>query len=408
MAYSGRRIVTVAGPVDHGGATRTAAALVEFAHKAGPRGRLGLIPDSDSLRWRFHPDSLAQYVFEIDPVSSDELSDTITSLVRRDISAPVWVALAGGFVFCGIDHGVGDGAIALTLTAIVAGAPVDQLVRSVLAGSPPRLPSAAAFLGALRANPEGVARGLTHRFRHKGFDNPALDLAGVVNSVGTHRGALAIGSPDTGRALEAFVQEQYPQASSAGVRVATVASALNHVGLRAQLPVYALFDARRSLPTDRWPSGNFAVGLDLLTADIDSPQAVTDAMRKNQRAGLPALGTAMHTSKSAARVGLRRARRLPVARSLSTQPWLTVSDMGSGPPGMYESLQWTQGAEFRCFGAYSEPFGPDALTVTCGNLGGRVTFTASFNDAVFDAGTVARALDLAANAPLELLEGSLR
>ncbi|MGX7694857.1 hypothetical protein [Gordonia polyisoprenivorans] len=411
IAYSGRWVIAFVGPVDHGGPERVRRALVDYARRHGPAGRIGLIPDPESSMWEFRPEEFDDCVVEIDPVEPAQFASTLTALARSaEPRPPVWIALSGPHAFCYLDHGVGDGLTAFRLLALVARSSMSYHLRANDDPVPLRFPAAAAVASAACKHPMRVAGTLLRNAAAElssGHKRKACaDTALTAEVVGDPqpRSAFSMGTEKAFDELERFKNEHFPHASSVAMRVAIAACALGRAGLHPAEPFYLVFDARRYLRPTTVTTGNFAVGLDL-SGDLRCPTDITAAIRDHAASGLPALAVALHSAKSRLRVALGKPRKSPAPRTINADPWVTVSDLSTGPAGLIDSFAWLAPAEGRHIGAFSAPAGRDAITLTYGLLGRRVSLTASFDEGVFDPELVESAVASAVEDPVGLLGG---
>lgn len=403
VARAGSWTLSAYGPVAFGGRDGLVAALQTLS-QSGAQGRVGLVADPTTTKWLFDPARLLRSVTEIDPVSDDQVPQTMTRLVaERDKSLPIWVAVAGDRLFVFLEHGLGDGRLTLDLSlALTDSATQKGEIPAWQKRQPMRsraLPQA--LLGALKANP---------RLLLEVAKRPAAEEAepATVAWRPAPTAAYARGSAETLADLSAWKKSSGMKVSTAALLMAAKVRALREVGLDPYRTVHILFDGRRYLPQDAHVVSNFAGGLEVPLDNPGDPQQLAAAMRGYAAQGRPAANLAVTAAKLALSRRLGRAARSDdavTAAPASPRPKIAFTDMGSAP--QLEAITWTTSdPSQRQYCAMVDSPTPEAVTFTSGRLTGGSTDTACFHDNVFSSDLMQKAMTNAVSDPVRLLSAS--
>ena len=399
VARAGSWTLSAYGPVEFGGREGLIAAL-ETLSRSGPQGRVGLVADPATTKWRFDPQRLLRSVTEIDPVSDEDLSATMTRLIaERDTSLPIWVTIAGDRLFVFLEHGLGDGRLTLDLSLALTDATRTGVIPAWQQRPPARaraLPQA--LLGAIQANPRLPLE--TTKKSPVEQSQPA-----TVPWTPAPTAAYARGTADTLAELAAWKKSNNLKTSTAALLMAAKVRALREVGLDPYRTVHILFDGRRYLPQEAHVLSNFAAGLEVPLDNPGDPLQLAAAMRSVAAQGRPAANLAVTAAKVAMSRRLTRSQNAHAGQlhaPASPRPKMAFTDMGSAP--QLEAIGWTTtDPTQRQYCAMVDSPTPEAVTFTSGRLTGGATDTACFHHNVFSADLIQKAMTNAVSDPVRLL-----
>lgn len=405
VAMAGSWIISAIGPIAHGGVKRVGSVLAGMA-TAGPAGRIGLVPDRSTRQWHYDPSRLEKAVFEIEPVTDvSQVAPTIGRLAEvartEHRELPIWVAIAGDWLFIYLDHGIGDGWMTLGLTAsILSGEPNEVAPWQKLALTPH--PLRTALLTVLKQNPLLPLQSVRDMAKNRNRPGPAGP--GRSTPWAPDNGAAySYGTTESFNEMMTWRDKHLPGVSSAALHIAAKVRALREVGLEPDNTINLLVDGRRYLPRDGLVTSNFAAGAGLALEDAGNPEEVAAMVVHATRRGRAAT-TLLATSARLARAknrggpGVEDADSVPVP----AQPRLAFTDMGR--TRAIEPLGWLDQSRVDThYVACVSPAGPEFITFAGGRVFGQVNDTASFHRNVFDQKLVAQALQLAVTEPVRLL-----
>ncbi|OBA30845.1 hypothetical protein [Gordonia sp. 852002-51296_SCH5728562-b] len=396
VAMAGKWTISAIGPVEHGGKDRVQHALLALG-TSGAHGRVGLVPETGTRRWRFDPTLLSDAVFELDPIDSDEVVPTMRILARNPRPhQPIWVALAGDWMFVYLDHGVGDGFMTVNLSAALFGesgkAAPWQRAATV------RHPLIMALLGGFKANPR-LPLDVASKLRTRVVNPVNPEIRSWEPSFDV---AYARGNPMSFAELMQWRDENAPGVSSVALQTALRVRALSDVGLDPNPTLKLLVDGRRYLPAGSLVTSNFAAGVDLDVADPADAGQLADSVKRVTKSGSAAVTLAATT----ATIQLDRLRsREPQSATQvprSPRPNIAITDLGR--PRILEQLPWkTDSSTPPTYIALVSPADPQAITFASGRLLGSVQEMASFHDNVFDRDAVQHVVESVTHEPLRLL-----
>lgn len=390
------------GPVDHGGPDAVTAALCRLG-RAGPSGRIGLVADHRSTRWRFDPSLLEQCVVDLPATADRPLTDVMTELAReRPADLPIWVAISGDRVISFNDHGVGDGRLTIDL-AVALSSPNHHVApghqddaRSCREFVPPSVRALrhVRIRSVLTASRER-ARADTGAEEETDNRRPFTPSPTVCYRRGTRE-------PMT--ELRSWRERFAPDATATSLMMAAKVRALREVGFDPLPTVHVLFDCRRYVPEDRRPLSNFVAGVDLAVIDPGDPVELSAAIQECARSGRPAAVLAATVASTLAHRLLRTSPAAPPQTVAdSARPRLSLSDLGSVP--QLEAINWADSGDSdqRSFVMAVDTAGPEALSMSSLRVAGGASDSASFHDTVFPRETVDEALRRAVEEPVRLL-----
>lgn len=398
VAMAGQWTLSALGPIDHGGKERVQTVLRGLG-TSGAQGRIGLIPNIRSRQWAFDPTFLDAAVVELEPVGEAEVADTMRALAASPPSrAPIWVALAGDWIFIYLDHGVGDGFMTIGLSAALFGAPGEpapwQRAPKV------RHPLATALFGALTTNPRlplDTALKLGRKPASSVSDDevrswtPSFDVA------------FARGKPESFISLMEWRDANAPGVSLVALQSALRVRALREVGLEPRPTIKLLVDGRRYLPKGSLVTSNFAAGVDLVIDDPANPNQVAESFKHVTGSGSAAVTLAATTGM----IQLDRLRsRVPQTATeipVTPRPNIAITDLGR-PPAL-EQLPWkTDHSVPPTYIGLVSPADPQAITFAGGRLLGRVQEIASFHNNVFARDAIQHVVNAVAHESIRLLD----
>lgn len=161
------------------------------------------------------------------------------------------------------------------------------------------------------------------------------------------------------------------------------------------------FDARRFLPSDFVPLGNFAAGLDFRVGTAPTPRIVHEALTEATATGRPVANLMVNSLRI--RSGLRRGIRpeLPTTRPRHPRARMLFSSLRRG----VDRLPWLD-LDRRFYATHTAPTGPEGITFTTSTDGSFMHVVTAFHDTVFPPDLIRAALRRATAEPLGLLTGA--
>jgi hypothetical protein len=399
-AIAPERSVAVLGPIDGLDADRIRMTLKEIGDGAAGI-RAALEPQSHSRRWQYRNDIADQAVSVRRDLDTTDLGELATA-IRNQLGnrSALDVLICGDYLVVDYSHGLGDGRFAVMLLGALAGAGEPKHIRP-LAHS---LPSHAAWMACRRhlaARPDRLRDVLRVRRKHKGgFDEPNAERR-ITDWKAACCTVTAYMEPDRVAELRAWTSAHAPGATSASVTIALTISALRAEGVRIDHRVRILIDCRRYLrPEYQDANGNFVVAIPIRMPSPPSPLAITGTIREVTQSGWPAaiLGIAELKAR------LRTTTQASPAAAVGISDWLrlTVSDLGR-LRGL-DNLPWAVSGRGPQLAAYTEPAGPDAVSLLAAELKGGRTYSASFCGEFAQRSTLERAISRMCADPLGVLE----
>jgi hypothetical protein len=399
-AIAPERSVAVLGPIAGLDAERIHMILEEIGGSAAGV-RAALEPQSHSRRWQYRNDIADQAVSvrpDLDTADLGKLAIAIRN--QPDDRSPLDVLICGDYLVVDYSHGLGDGRFAVMLLGALAGAGEPEHIRP-LAQS---LPSHAVWTACRRhlaARPDRLCDVLRVRRKHKGgFDEQSAERR-ITDWKAACCTVTAYMDPDKVAELRAWTSAHVSGATSASVTIALTMSALRAEGVRIDHRVRILIDCRRYLrPEYQDANGNFVVAVPIRMPAPPSPLAITGTIREVTQSGWPAAILGIAELKARLRTTTQRSSAAAV--DVSDRLRLTVSDLGR-VRGL-DNLPWAVGGRRPQLAAYTEPAGPDAVSLLVAELEGGRTYSASFCGEFAQRSTIERAFSRMCADPIGVLE----
>lgn len=397
--FAGLRYVALFSGLEMPAASVVNDALATIA-AAGPHTRVGLTPRPGRHRWRYAPD-VAVPVHQLPVTVVNGGAAAILEHVRRRRNhGQLEVHVSQRHIAFDINHGLGDGSLALQLVAAIfalSGGGTSPWVTeddTTLA-----LPRA---LSHTFANPVRVRQLWRQAARLRSAGANGLVPADVESVPWSPSPAVVVAHVDADEAagVNEWRRVQAATSGSAAVWLFLVRKALLASGLPMTERIMVAFDCRRYLPKRRTVNSNFIFG-------IHMPLAIDDR--------LPSVAARLHELTAAAvplaAVGAVSARALlspagprptvPTVRLGDAPADVMYTDMGNITP-MVDGVPWRRDGE-RYATALIDPAGPDSVTVLNSRLGTTRSVAMSFHDNVFDRRVMERAAQYLRH-PLGLLD----
>ncbi|MGC0363556.1 hypothetical protein ABH922_001540 [Rhodococcus sp. 27YEA15] len=393
VVHAGPRITSVIGPVEVPSADVIRKRLSRMV-VAGAHTRLGLQPSPSSNRWMYDP-TFTPGVSTLE--RHDQPSDLLDPpALRGHDSSPLSVTTSGDYLRTDHDHGLGEIDFGLIVHAVILGS-VDPTDPTIWARSRRSMSGVGTALVRTFGSDPRRAVALMRDLRSPRpappvFDGPTLPWT-------PHRS----GAVSTATAATLDTVKSWRDRHATGVSMFAVNLAVWHRALAAEGitidPVSTIpFDGRRYLAENRSPLGNFVAGLQFRLGDRPSPRTVHDQISTAARTGRPVANLALTCAKSRL---ARGGSFVPTTVAANPSAHIIFSHLGTVPRS--GSIAWKRAGAPAFYVAHSDPAGPDGLTLTSAVVDGSLITTGSFHANVFDARSVARALDNAAQDPLQFL-----
>lgn len=370
----------------------------------GPEARLGR--RRAGLTWRYDPAGLDEQAERIvttttDPLLSLAAAPTLRSLVDPEL--PFGVLLGRTRAAIVIDHRLGDGFLAVLLTAAVLGG--GAMPQSLVAASDhdPLPPALRITFAADRGRTIAMLRDrlLVGRVAPASAATMAVPAAPEPATVAGELSAQRTAE------LQRWAKGRM---SLSVVLLHAMREALARCGVASADSGSVLVDLRRYLPSGVSALGNFVTGLPVaLAAGPDETAASLTRMLRTGRplaahaAGLAARSVREHLGRSRQRDGDAAGEVAPSGRgaAASAVARLTISDMGFVRP--LDRLPWDDALGEAAIAVSVDAAGRDGMTVLSHVLRRRLNVSITFDAAVFDPAEVARACRLLCDDPLALV-----
>ncbi|MBN9174327.1 MAG: hypothetical protein J0I70_09280 [Microbacterium sp.] len=378
----------------------TVVARVRDLVALGPDARVGRTLVADS--WRYDPsrhgDQSERLVIDA-PDAALSLGAAPTLRDSMDPDLPFTVFLGGTRAAVVIDHRLGDGFLAVLLTAAVLG---EGGIPPSISAAVDRDPLPAALRTTFAADRRRAADVLRDRVVDRRSAALPFPPAGRSRDAAMqpHPATVACEmSPEDTAAFQRWVKGRMPLAVAV---LHAMREALPRSGIAATDGGSVLVDLRRYLPSGMSVLGNFVTGQPVaLGAD---PDETADRLARLLRTGRPLAAHATGLATQAARDLRHRLRRpgtaaTPVPTGVAR---LTVSDMGFVRP--LDHLPWDDASGPATISVSVDAAGRDGMTVLTHVVRRRLNVSITFDAAVFDAARVAEACRQLCADPLGLLE----
>jgi hypothetical protein len=319
----------------------------------------------------------------------DPAGQALAAVLNADVTeVPLRLAICDGYLAAAANHCLADGrGFNMLLGALASDATGgDPELSTTALGAP----LARALLGHFGRHPRSVPAAL----RLARPPVPEQQIPASWRPEPTHE---AVRSARLLPALRDWRSTAAPTVSTASALFAAIVRAFTAVGLPAHGPgVTILVDARRYLPATTVVSGNFAFGQYLRPDPLDDPVAIDTAVRAELAAGRTLSMMAARTAHVMLAPHSARA-----ADRWAGAPALTLTHFGRAEP--LASLPWAAPPPDRRNETALSPAGPDAVTVSMGELAGVLHLDASFHASSFATADVRRALELVCDRAVDLL-----
>lgn len=370
--------------------------------------------DLDGRRWR--PASAAELeeapsslLVPADPRAASP-SDASTVQERHPLhDAPFRIVIGSSWLAIRASHTVLDGFSTLTLVeSLIALAQGDEAPPVWLADGRQRNTMLTRYLV---SHPPATAAAVRYQRRHRGVPQAPVRGTGPVRLMNTH----ASGPGPAGASLRHLRDRHWPTASVAAVALVGLRAALTAQGLAPRPAAEVLFDTRRYFPRARDVLGNWAVGVEVLPDDVESPESVTRCLSDTLRSGLPAAAMAGVRVLSVGEQ--RRMRRLGSVGGAERDAWTRVGMLPApvGAPrlsfaftphhGPLSRLPWSPGVRPVVLRSCA-PANREAMSVGVHELAGSTSISVTHDARTWDAAAVQSAVDALMTDPLEVLRSA--
>lgn len=405
QAMAGSRILMTFGPIAVPPVEAVRAAFRTLAAGGNPV-RLGYRTDP-SDRWEWIVPAISSRLCGIVRIAPPGQDHSLECWLADNLigDLPVQIALGKEYVSISIDHSLFDAQVAVRLPVLLFDTASGREA-SLPASS--RAPLVRALLATFGVRPRSWSRLVRdvrhHRVRQREMPLPLVTQSreqSVPLAAGSALTRHVFGSCDAGllRAVRSWGREQ--GISMAPTLTYLVSRALEASGIATSGEGYILVDLRRYLPPDVSTTGNFIASLPVRLRD---PRAFPADLGDDVRAGI---ASGRPLASIATRLVSQRLRHAapPPADTHVPVPSHARLSMSALPnlPG-WEGLPWTGDASSRSIRLATDSAEPSTIGWVIATSGGRTYFSATFRSDVFADDQMERAMILATERPLDVLD----
>jgi hypothetical protein len=392
------------GPLTGVNAPRLRLALLGL-YQADPTHRAVSRLDRSSGRWQhLYASEIGPYIEEAvtdlgdGPVDFDAMTRRLQAEPRGH--HPVRILVGGGYVAMKVAHAYGDaGPVNVLLHELVSAAAEYRPAR-IPPLARPRFALFTAWWKQFGTKPERWKTGLSFA-RPPAHEETGMRPWQPDLTVRTARSAKVL------KQMRAWRDGYAPGVTTSAITFAAFTAALGELGFDPDLSGGTfLADARRYLASGTVIDSNFCFGPYLSPENLTDPMAIHTTLKSELGTGRILTMMMLRTGK----IGLLGAPGMPDAFpseiTVRPRPRLTFSNQGRHDT--LGDLAWAADPAWRVNQSVPTLNGPEGITLTTSEMNGVLHLEATFHASTFDAGLVARALELVCSDPAALIMAARR
>ncbi|MFI6073483.1 lipopolysaccharide biosynthesis protein [Actinoplanes sp. NPDC051343] len=387
------------GPLTGVNAPRIRLALLGL-YQADPKHRAVSRLDRSSGRWQhLYASEIGAYIEQAvtdlgdGPADFDAMTRQLQAEPRGD--HPVRILVGGGYVAMKVSHAYGDAGPVNDLLHELVSAAAEYRPAILPPLARPRFALFKAWFAQFGTKPGRWKTGISFA-RPPAHEETAIRPWEPALTVRTARSAKVL------KQMRAWRDEYAPGVTTSAITFAAFTAALSELGLDPDLSGGTfLADARRYLAKGTVIDSNFCFGPYLSPDRLTDPMSIHTTLKAELGTGRILTMMMLRTGK----IGLLGAPgmpdTLPSQITVRPRPRLTFSNQGRHD--MLGDLDWTADPAWRVNQSVPTLTGPEGITLTTSEMNGVLHLEATFHASTFDAGLVARALELVCTDPAALI-----